>query len=50
MELYDLEADPFEKHDIADTAAGQSVLKYIKVKLTSDRLSCKCFQCKPSPH
>ena len=45
MELYDLEADPFEKHDIADTAAGQSLLKDIKVKLISDRLSCKCFQC-----
>ena len=45
MALYNLETDPFEEHDVASTAEGQSRLSTFRKWLASEDLSCKCFQC-----
>eukprot|EP00965_Chrysotila_dentata_P242748 6205029-Pleurochrysis_carterae.AAC.1 len=43
MELYDLEEDPGEKTDIANLNPG--VVQRIKDILSTEKLSCRCYQC-----
>ena len=45
FQIYDLEADRAEAHDLAATDVGKKQAATFAQLLAQEELSCKCFQC-----
>ena len=45
MEVYALDADPFEQHNLNGTAAGAEQKQRFLAIAAAHNLTCACFQC-----